>query len=481
MEETRIFLIEVGFPSETGKTLKRVLNSCEGLKVQIHQRNIRNWEATVSVNLFNTTILKFNPHVIFLILSSNDLKEAEIFLQFMKEKSYPFPVIAISNDVKAEDIIKLLKCGAVDFIISPIKTEDLIPRIWRFLKQNPEEKSIQILKEKIGLKQMVGRDPAFLSEIEKIPLTAKCDVNVLILGETGTGKELCARAIHYLSLRTGHPFIPVNCGAIPTELVENELFGHEKGAFTGAINRYPGLIHEAHGGTLFLDEIDCLPLQMQVKLLRFIQDKEYRQLGSAKMHQANVRIIAASNIDLEKMVSEGGFRRDLFYRLNVISIVLPPLRERKTDIPILTRHFLDKYAFEFNRPVPGLSSEALQKLLIYEWPGNVRELENVIQRVTVFSLQPIIHEAEIVLPLSKKSEVQESFRITKSKAIIQFEKNYIQGILLAHHGNISQAAKAAQKNRRAFWELIRKYKIDVGSHANDLAGIGPGQRLTKGG
>jgi DNA-binding NtrC family response regulator len=379
----------------------------------------------------------------------------------MREKSYPFPVIAINDDGKVEDIIKLLRFGVVDFIIPPIKTVDLLPRIWRFLKQNPEDKCIQILKEKIGLKQLVGKDPAFLSEIEKIPLTAKCDVNVLILGETGTGKELCARAIHYLSLRTGKPFIPVNCGAIPTELVENELFGHEKGAFTGAFRAFPGLIHEAHGGTLFLDEIDCLPLQMQVKLLRFLQDKEYRQLGSTKMHQADVRIIAASNIDLEKIVSEGGFRRDLFYRLNVISISLPPLRERKVDIPLLTRHFLDKYAYEYNKQVRDLSSEALQKLLIYEWPGNVRELENVIQRTIVFSLQPIIHKTEIVLPLSKKSEVQESFRAKKSRAIAQFEKNYIQGILLAYRGNITQAAKAAQKNRRAFWELIRKYRIDV--------------------
>lgn len=305
MEEARIFLIDLDFPSETGSTLKRVLNSCEELKVQIHQRNIKSRGATVFNNLFNTSILNFNPHLILLVLSSGNLNQAKSLLQFMKGKSYLFPVIVISTDGKAEDIIELLKFGVVDFIIPPIKTVDLLPRIWRFLKQNPEDKSVQILKEKIGLKQLVGKDPGFLSEIEKIPLTAKCDVNVLILGETGTGKELCARAIHYLSPRTGHPFIPVNCGAIPTELVENELFGHEKGAFTGAYKAYPGLIHEAHGGTLFLDEIDCLPLQMQVKLLRFIQDKEYRQLGSAKMHQADVRIIAASNIDLEKMVSEG--------------------------------------------------------------------------------------------------------------------------------------------------------------------------------
>jgi two-component system response regulator GlrR len=469
MEKSRIFLIDLGFPSETGSILKKIFNSREELHVQTHQGNITSCESPVFESLFCTNILNFNPHIIFLVLSSNDLNQANALLQFMRERSYGFPVIAVNEDGKAEDILSLFKLGIVDFIIPPLKVIDVLPRIWRFLKQNSEDKCIQVLKEKIGLKQLVGKDPNFLSEIEKIPLTAKCDVNVLILGETGTGKELCARAIHYLSLRTGKPFMPVNCGAIPTELVENELFGHEKGAFTGAFKGFPGLIREAHGGTLFLDEIDCLPPQVQVKLLRFLQDKEYRQLGSSKMHQADVRIIAASNIDLEKTVSEGGFRRDLFYRLNVISISLPPLRERKVDIPILTRHFLDKYAYEFNKQVEDLSSEALQKLLTYEWPGNVRELENVIQRAIVFSLQPIIQGAEILLPLlSKNTEVQESFRAKKARAIAQFEKNYIQGILLANHGNITQAAKAAQKNRRAFWELIRKYRIDVPYYKSNL-------------
>ncbi len=468
MEEARIFLIDLGFPSETGSALEKILSSCEELNVQIHQKNITSCESTGFDDLFDTFILNFNPHIIFLIISSGDLNQGNALLQFMRGKAYPYPVIAVNDDSKTEDIIRLLRLGVVDFIIPPMKAADVLPRIWRFLKQSPEDKCVQILKEKIGLKQLVGKDPVFLCEIEKIPLTAECGVNVLISGETGTGKELCARAIHYLSLRTGKPFIPVNCGAIPTELVENELFGHDKGAFTGAFKAYPGLIHEAHGGTLFLDEIDCLSPQIQVKLLRFIQDKEYRQLGSTKMHQADVRIVAASNIDLERTVSEGGFRRDLFYRLNVISISLPPLRERKADIPILTRHFLDKYAYEFNKQVEDLSSGALQKLLMHEWPGNVRELENVIQRTIVFSLQPIIQEAEIVLPLPKNAEVQESFRAKKARAIAQFEKNYIQGILFAHHGNISRAAKAAKKNRRAFWELIRKYRIDVPHDKSNL-------------
>jgi two-component system response regulator GlrR len=251
----------------------------------------------------------------------------------------------------------------------------------------------------------------------------------------------------------------VNCGSIPTELVENELFGHVKGAFTGAFESYTGLIHGAHNGTLFLDEIDCLPLQAQVKLLRFLQDREYRQLGSAKTNQADVRIIVASNLDLEKMVSEGKFRQDLFYRLNIIPLRLPPLHNRQADIPLLARHFLSKYASEFRRPARDFTPGALEKLLLYEWPGNVRELENVVQRAVVFCQQEIIQGADIALPRVESTAPQESLQAAKSKVIAEFEKKYIQGLLLVHQGNISRAAKAAQKNRRAFWELMRKYEI----------------------
>jgi len=320
---------------------------------------------------------------------------------------------------------------------------------------------VSFLKERIGLKQMVGQDPAFLAEINKIPLVAGCDVSILILGETGTGKELCARAIHYLSPRAAKPFVPVNCGAIPTELVENELFGHMKGAFTGASQAYPGLIHEANGGTLFLDEIDCLPLPAQVKLLRFLQDKEYRQLGSTRVYYADVRIIVASNIDLTKALTEGKFRSDLYYRLNVISLTLPPLHNRKADIPLLARHFLDKYAAEFNRPAQDLSPGAYQKLLLHDWPGNIRELENVVERAVVFCQQTVIQASDILLPHAEAGEAGESFQAAKSRMIAQFEKNYIQDILRANRGNITKAAQASQKNRRAFWELIRKYKIEV--------------------
>jgi len=351
-------------------------------------------------------------------------------------------------------------------LIEELKSEDgrNCLRVLRLRKQVPEGETVtQTLKEKLGLQQLVGESPAFLAEMKKLRAVARCDVNVLISGETGTGKEVCARAIHYLSPRTHKPFIPVNCGAIPAELVENELFGHERGAFTDASTSQCGLIHEAEGGTLFLDEIDCLPALAQVKLLRFLQEKEYRRLGSTKTYQADVRIITATNSDLEETVRTGKLRRDLYYRLNVLLLTLPPLRERREDIPRLARHFLAKYAAEFNKQVTDFSADAIPALVVYEWPGNVRELEHIVEQAVVLSEQEVIHKADIVLPRVATPVRQDSFQEAKAKVIAQFEKTYIQELLLAYQGNITRAAQAARKNRRAFWQLLRKHRIDVHS------------------
>ncbi|HKN81891.1 MAG TPA: sigma-54 dependent transcriptional regulator, partial [Pyrinomonadaceae bacterium] len=226
------------------------------------------------------------------------------------------------------------------------------------MEQTEMEKTRQALTEKLGLQQLIGASSAFVAETSKIPVVARSEISVLISGETGTGKEMVGRAIHYLSPRAGKPFIPVNCGAIPVELLENELFGHERGAFTGAQASRDGLIKEAEQGTLFLDEVDCLPLLAQVKLLRFLQEKEYRPLGSTKVVKGDVRIIAASNANLEQAVAAGTLRRDLYYRLNVVPIVLPPLRDRSADILLLARHFLAVYAARLNSPATDFSPEA---------------------------------------------------------------------------------------------------------------------------
>jgi DNA-binding NtrC family response regulator len=310
-------------------------------------------------------------------------------------------------------------------------------------------------------RQLIGQSPVFLQQVQKISLIASCEANVLIVGETGTGKELYARAIHYGSARAGRPFMPVNCGAIPAELVENELFGHVRGAFTSASSLQVGLIEEANGGTLFLDEIDCLPVHAQVKLLRFLQEKEYRPLGSSHMRRADVRVVAASNLNLEEAVDTGKVRQDLFYRLNIISLTLPPLRDRREDIPLLARHFLAKYSREFDSPVRDFSDEAMDMLMVYSWPGNVRELEHAVERAIVMCNKPLIQASDIVLSNQKVTGKRESLREAKAKEIERFEKNYIQGVLSACRGNITRAAQISQKNRRAFWQLIQKYRIDV--------------------
>lgn len=317
------------------------------------------------------------------------------------------------------------------------------------------------LKEELGLTRFVGSNPVFIAELKKIPLVAKCNAGTLILGETGTGKEIFARAIHDLSARSDKPFVPVNCGAIPVDLMENELFGHQRGAFTGASQSQLGVIDEAEGGTLFLDEIGSLPLLAQVKLLRFLQDKEYRPLGSTKSRRADIRVIAAANTPLESAVKAKAFRQDLYYRLNIMAFSLPPLRSRRDDIPTFARHFLAKYSNDYSKPVPEILPEAFHRLLQHEWPGNVRELEHTIERAVLFSQQGAIRGSDLTLADEQTAQPLPSFHDAKARVIVQFEKNYIEGLLIAYNGNVSRAAKAAQKNRRAFWELIRKHGIDL--------------------
>lgn len=332
------------------------------------------------------------------------------------------------------------------------------PNVLENLKQN--EKLLGRLKEKLGLRKLIGRNSAFVAEVNKIPQIARCDANVLIAGETGTGKEIYARSIHYLGRRAPKPFVAVSCGAIPADLFENELFGHERGAFTGAMTAQTGLIQEAEGGTLFLDDIDCIPAAAQMKLIRFLQEKEFRLLGSVRSRHSDTRIIASTNMDLAKAVSQDVFRRDLFYRLNIITVTLPPLRDRLEDIPILARHFIEKYRDEFDREVIDINASALQKLMAYDWPGNVRELENTIERAVVFSIKPLIEIEDICLPEDKAGLGEKPFKEAKLHAVAEFEKRYIHGLLTIHRGNISRSARAARKNRRAFWELIRKHRIE---------------------
>jgi transcriptional regulator with PAS, ATPase and Fis domain len=322
---------------------------------------------------------------------------------------------------------------------------------------------VQKLKQDIGLKHIIGESPAFVDKVRCIPRFARCDATVLISGESGTGKEIFARAIHYLSPRADRPFIPLNCGALPENLVESEIFGHKRGAFTGAASDRAGLIREAEGGTLFLDEIDCLTPQAQVKLLRFLQDGEYRSVGSEQIRHANIRVIAAANADFNQILCSGKFREDLFYRLNVLTLTLPALRERPGDILLLTDDFLEKQvALAETRP-KNLSLAALNRLLSHSWPGNVRELQNVLMRAIVLSNRDTIEAFDLDLPEKGPAAEDQSFRAMKSRAVWRFEHDFLTTVLRVHEGNITRAASAVKKNRRAFWQLLRKHGLLAGT------------------
>ena len=463
VKQVKVLLLDFSETSDLALNLQEILESSPSpQEIQIRMESLKTGEPYLLNSDLSRITSKLAPDVFFLILASSQINDAGALFQSIKEEHPKRPVIVVTDGGEPGSMLELIRLGADDFITPPFRPIDVLPRVWRLLEQiERQEKLSSAIKEKLGLKHLLGESPAFLAEMKKVPLLSKCDARVLISGETGTGKELFARAIHYLSPRASKPFIPVNCGAIPSELVENELFGHERGAFTGATSSQPGLICEANGGTLFLDEVDCIPILVQVKLLRFLQEREYRPLGSTKIRKADVRVIAATNIDLEGAVRGGRFRRDLYYRLSIIPLKLPPLRERREDIPILAQHFLNEYTKQFRKQMMTFSTDALQRLMLYDWPGNVRELEHVVERAVLLSEDKLIRDVDILLPESEPATGAESFQVLKEKFVARFEKNYIKSLLCTYQGNITKAAEAARKNRRAFWQLIRKHQINV--------------------
>ncbi|HEX6975520.1 MAG TPA: sigma 54-interacting transcriptional regulator [Vicinamibacterales bacterium] len=309
---------------------------------------------------------------------------------------------------------------------------------------------------------MIGASPAFTSTLRVLDRYARYDVAVLIVGETGTGKELAARAIHYRSSRAGGPFVPVNCGALPDSLIENELFGHERGAYTDARAGQTGLVRAAHNGTLFLDEIDALSPKAQVTLLRFLQDAHYRPVGAARQEYANVRVISATNATLEDLVARGTFRSDLLYRLEILRVVMPPLRERSGDPALLARHFVTELSQRFSEPVKQVSAETLAWFDRYAWPGNVRELENLVCRSYVLTEGDVLHLPEVAPrePETPTSEPLPWFSSAKAAAIESFERRYLESVLVRTRGNVTLAAALAGTERRALGKLLKKHHID---------------------
>lgn len=313
---------------------------------------------------------------------------------------------------------------------------------------------------------LIGRSPPFLAALGLVVKFAACNATVLIQGETGTGKELVARAIHYLSTRRDRQFIPINCATLPDSLVESELFGHVRGAFTDAREARTGLIAQADGGTLFLDEIEAISPRAQAALLRFLQNREYRPLGSARVQHADVRVLASSNADLKAMVEAGSFRSDLLFRLNVLAVQLPPLRSRAGDVALLADAFLSRLSAEYGQPVKTLAPAALPLLAAYPWPGNVRELENLMHREWLLSTGPVIAPAP---PSADAGDTESAailfdqaaptFKAAKARAVAEFERAYMTGLLARTAGNLTLAARIAGKDRSDLGKLLKKHGL----------------------
>jgi two-component system response regulator GlrR len=314
---------------------------------------------------------------------------------------------------------------------------------------------------------LIGSSEELRAAAAPVAMIAESDVTCLLLGETGTGKELFARAIHYLSGRRHKSFVPVNCGAIPDLLFENELFGHARGAYTDASSPEEGLLAYAQGGTLFLDEVDALSVGAQVKLLRVLQEREYRPIGSPRPVSMNVRILAATNKDLRSFVEARRFREDLFYRLNVLWLRAPALRDHREDIPLLAEYFTQLYGERHGRPGVFLDSSAIDRLLVYSWPGNVREMQGILLRAVLLSARPCLTADDLDLPGSDlpnaHPEKALSMKTAKDHAITQFERKYLFEVLNRCKGNVSQAAQVAGKERRTFQRLLKKHCIAGGT------------------
>ena len=370
------------------------------------------------------------------------------------------PIIILTAHGTIKSAVEAMSRGAFSYLTKPFDYQELLLQAQKCLEKRKLSREVKklrnIVEEKYGFDNLIGKSGKMKRVMMQVAQAATTDSVVYINGESGTGKELIARNLHLASTRGGGSFVAINCAAIPENLLESELFGYQKGAFTGAHQNKRGLFAEAHGGTFFLDEVSEMPMNMQAKLLRVLEEKAVQPIGARTPIKVDARILAASNKNLEEEVQKGNFREDLFYRIHVIVINLPPLRERKEDIPLLAGHFLEKYSKQTDKKITGFSSSASQKLLRHHWPGNVRELENTIESAVAMTDKNVITEDLILQMHPSADEGLKSLKDAKK----DFEKDYLIQLITLTRGNVTEAAKLAGKYRADLYELLKKYNLN---------------------
>ena len=371
------------------------------------------------------------------------------------------PVIILTGHGSIESAVDAMRRGAYSYITKPVDHRELLLQVEKALEKGRLTSEIRrlqgLLEERWDVPNIIAKSPKMCQVLGLISQIAKTESTVFVHGESGTGKELIARAIHLSSHRKEKAFVAVNCAAFPETLLESELFGYEKGAFTGAAQSKKGLLTQAHEGTFFFDEIGDMPPSTQAKILRVLQERQFYPVGGEKPLEVDVRLIVATNKNLEEQVRRGHFREDLFYRIHVIPVFLPPLRERREDIPFLARHFIEKFSRQVKKDVVDLTPGAMQKLMLFEWPGNVRELENTIEYAVVMTRKTVITE-DLILPTNGVRTGGPLKPLRRAKE--EFEKTYLIRLLEACEGNVSKTARLAGKHRTDFYDLLKKYELN---------------------
>ena len=414
-----------------------------------------NVESAASAKIALGILKSFQPHMVISDLRMEGMDGMALFEQIRKQ--YPhMPVVIMTAHGTIPDAINATKQGVFSFLTKPFESQELLETVQKAIKLQPSITQ-NIPKESSWRANIISRSAIMESLLQQTNQVAQSDFSLLIHSASGTGKELLAKAIHQASNRHNKPFTAINCAAIPEQLLESELFGHVKGSFTGAGKNHVGLFQATNGGTLFLDEIGDMPMSFQVKLLRALQEKEIRPVGSTQSIKIDVRIISATHKNLQQAIIDKTFREDLYYRLNVVELELPPLSQRREDIPLLAQHFLHHVEVKSKHKVNGFSAEAMELLISAPWPGNIRQLQNIVEQSVALSTGPLINASLVRSALREKISQLPSFQEARD----QFERDYLANLLKMTAGNVSQAARIAQRNRTEFYKLLNRHHLNA--------------------